>query len=183
MKRFFFFKESLKNMKTSATVTRSSRFVCKQIIQYVDFENADVIVELGAGDGVITHHLLKAMKPNSKLISFEILESFCEKLNEIDDDRLIVINDSAENIGRHLKENGFEEAYDVVSAIPFVTLPKTLAKKILSEVKLYLRPGGNFSQLHYSTLAKGLYEEIFGKVETQFVALNIPPAFLHFCKG
>ncbi len=183
MKGYFFFKESIKNMKTSATVTRSSKHVCKKIIQYVDFENADVIVELGAGDGVITEHLLASMGPNTKLISFEILDQFCDKLRAIDDDRLIVVNDSAEHLNKYLKENGFDKAYDVVSAIPFVALPKELSKKILKEVKRNIRKGGNFSQLHYSTLVKGIYEDIFGEVKTEFVPLNIPPAFLHFCKG
>ncbi len=183
MKGYFFFKESLKNMKTSATVTRSSKFVCKKMIQYVDFENADLIVELGAGDGVITEHILEAMRPDSRLMVFEILDQFCDKIRGIDDERLIVINDSAEHIGKYLKEYGFEQAYDVVSAIPFVALPKELAKTILSEVKKHIRPGGNYSQLHYSTLVKGLYEEFFGEVEIEFVPLNFPPAFIHYCKG
>ncbi len=170
-------------MKTSATITRSSKFVCKKMIQYVDFEHADLIIELGAGDGVITEHILEAMGPNTKLMAFEILDSFCEKLHEIDDDRLIVINDTAENLGKYLEQYGFSQIHDVVSAIPFVALPKDLSKRILKKVKQYIRPGGSYSQLHYSTLAKNIYEEVFGKVETEFVPLNIPPAFLHFCKG
>ncbi len=180
--RLFFFRESLKNMKTSATVTRSSRFVCKKMIEYVDFENADVILELGAGDGVITRHILNSMKPNTKLIVFEILEQFCEKIRQIEDDRLIIIQDSAENLEEHLNRLGYQQVHDVVCAIPFVTLPKELSKNILLQVKKVLRPGGVHVQLHYSTLVKKMYEEIFGIVDIKIVPLNIPPAFLHICR-
>jgi phospholipid N-methyltransferase len=179
----FFAKESIKNMKTSATITPSSKYVCKKMISHVDFQHADVVVELGAGDGVITKYILQEMRPGSKLIVFEILDQFCKKLRQIDDPRLVVIQDSAENMGKHLKEHGYDYAHDVVSAVPFVMLPKELSKRILAEVKQYIRPGGSMVQLHYSTLAKNLYKEIFGKVEVEFVARNIPPAFLHVCRG
>ena len=34
------------------------------------------LVELGAGDGVITEHILKHMKKDAKLLSFEVNEKF-----------------------------------------------------------------------------------------------------------
>lgn len=182
MGRWSFFKESVKNIKYTGTVTRSSRFICKEMISYIDFENADVIVELGAGDGVITRHILKAMKPETKLLVFEISEPFCEEIREIDDDRMVVIQDSAENLEKYLKQYGFSQVHDVISAIPFVVVPDDLAKKIVGEVRKYLRKGGTMVQLHYSLLTKKLYEEAFDDVSIKFVPLNIPPAFLHICK-
>jgi phospholipid N-methyltransferase len=182
MKRFTFFLESMKNMKSTGTVTRSSRFVCRDMISYVDFENADVLVELGAGDGVITKHILNAMKPDTKLLVFEISEVFCDMIRKIEDDRMIVIQDSAENLGKYLNEYGYEQVHDVVSAIPFVVLPDDLAEKIVKEVRKYLRPKGVMVQLHYSMLSKKLYEKIFDKVSIKITPFNIPPAFLHICQ-
>lgn len=173
--------ESIKNMKSTGTVTRSSRFICQKMISYVDFENAKVLVELGAGDGVITKHILKKMRPDAKLLVFEISDVFCDLIREIEDDRMVVIQDSAENLGKYLEEMGFDEVHDVISAIPFVMLPEDLAKSIVTEVKKYLRKGGVMVQLHYSTLSKKLYEDIFDNVKIKFAFLNIPPAFLHIC--
>ncbi len=182
MGKFYFAKESIKQLKTTGTITRTSKKTCQKMVSYLDFENADVIVELGAGDGVITKHILKKMKPNTKLIVFEVLEQFCDKLREIDDDRLIVVQDSAENLPKYLKENGFEKAHDVLSAIPFVVLEDDLAEKILKTVRDNMRKDGILVQLHYSTLAKKIYEKVFKSVKVQFFPMNIPPAFIHLCR-
>ena len=73
-----FFKEGLKNIKTVGTISRSSKSLCKGAIKHVNFEEADLIVELGAGDGVITEHILKNMKKDAKLLAFEVNENFCQ---------------------------------------------------------------------------------------------------------
>ena len=74
MGRIKFFFESLKNIKSVGTVTRSSRYLCQAVVREAALRKAKVVVELGAGDGVMTRHLLKAMAPDAILFSFEILE-------------------------------------------------------------------------------------------------------------
>lgn len=173
-----FFKESIRNLKTVGTFTRSSKFLCQGMIKHVDFKNAKVIVELGAGDGVITKHILKKMSPDAKLMIFEVNANFTSQLNAINDDRLIVVQDSAEHLGKYLDENKLGTVDFIISAIPFVIVPKDIANKIIETCKEYLRPGGLFVQVHYSLIAKKLYEVAFGNVDIHFVPLNIPPAFV-----
>jgi len=178
MKKIEFLKEGLKNLKTIGSVARSSKYLCKGMIKHVDFENADVIVELGAGDGVITKHILNAMKPESILISFEVNEMFCDQLRQIDDKRLIVVEDSAERIGEYLKKHNLPKADYIISAIPFVVLPDELALKIVKECKSAMKKNGLFVQMHYSLITKKFYQNIFGNVDVNFVPINFPPAFV-----
>ena len=178
MKRIDFLRESLKNIKSVGTVTRSSKFACKAMIAPVDFSEANVIVELGAGDGVITEHIIKNMKSDAILLSFEVNPKFCKKIRELDDPRLHVIEDSAEHLGKYLQKHNLKEANYVISAIPFVSLPDELGYAIVGECKKYLKEGGLFVQIHYSLLAKKIYEKIFGNVDINFEPLNIPPAFV-----
>ena len=178
MKKITFLKESLKNLKTVGTVTRSSKYACKAMIAPVNFDNANVIVELGAGDGVITEHIIKAMKPDSILLSFEVNPLFCEKIREINDSRLHVIEDSAEHLEKYLKKHNIKEIDYVISAIPFVSLPDELGYSIVGECKNFLKEGGLFIQIHYSLLAKKIYQRVFGNVKVNFEPLNIPPAFV-----
>ncbi|MCB0620945.1 MAG: hypothetical protein KDC41_20060 [Saprospiraceae bacterium] len=173
-----FFREGLRNLKTVGTLTRSSRFLCRKMVGQLDFSVVDTIVELGAGDGVITHYILEQMRPNARLFAFEVLPTMYEKLQQIDDPRLIVVTDSAENIGHYLNEHGVAEIDCVISAIPFVALPNELGYRIIEACKQYLKKGGLFVQVHYSLLAKKLYEDIFGNVLIKFVPLNVPPAFV-----
>lgn len=181
MTRLKFFVEGIKNIKTTGTITRSSRFVCRKLIEGIDFENTKCIVELGGGDGVVTKHILENMKGDTKLITFEVLPKFCDLLRGLNDDRLIVAQDSAENIQKYLSENGFEKADCVVSTLPFVNIPEPVGKRILNAAKENLKTGGLYSQLNYSLLTKDLYESVFGNVKHDFIMRNVPPAFILTC--
>ena len=173
-----FLRESLRNLKTVGTVTRSSRALCKGAIKPVDFAHARHLVELGAGDGVITKHILEAMHPEARLLAFEVNPAFCARLRELDDARLVVVEDSAERLKEHLSANEFAEVDAVVSAIPFVSLPKSLADSIVRLCRDVLRAGGPYCQVHYSLVRKKVYEGIFGNVKVDFIPLNVPPAFV-----
>ncbi len=180
MRKIEFLKESLKNLKTVGTVTRSAKFLCKEMIEPVNFQKADVIVELGAGDGVVTEHILKKMKPDSKLFAFEVNKAFCDLMREKfkDDQRLIVVEDSAANIANILATHDIEQTEYIISAIPFVSLPDELGYEIVTACKHVLKAGGLYIQIHYSLIMKKMYKSVFGNVATSWVALNIPPAFV-----
>ena len=173
-----FFKESIKNLKTIGTFTRSSKFLCQGMIKHVNFSSAKVIVELGAGDGVITKHILNSMCEDCVLMIFEVNDNFTTHLNDIKDDRLIVIQDSAEKLEYYLDLHNLKNIDYVISAIPFVIIPDNIANDIIMTCKKRLIHGGLYVQVHYSLVAKKLYEQIFGNVNINFVPLNIPPAFV-----
>lgn len=173
-----FLRESLRNIKTVGTVTRSSAPLCRAAIKPVDFATARHIVELGAGDGVITKHILAKMHPEARLMAFEVNPAFCEEMRTINDARLFVVQDSAELLAEYLQSHHFEALDAVVSAIPFVSLPESLADKIVTLCREALRPGAPFSQVHYTLVRKKVYAGIFGNVKIEFVPVNIPPAFV-----
>ena len=173
-----FIKESIKNIKTVGTVTRSSKFVCKSMISHIDFDNAETIVEMGAGDGVITKHILRKMKKDSKLLSFEINEVFCEKIREIKNPKLYLAEDSAENLRKHLDKLKIDQVDFIISALPFVAMPDDLSYRIVEEAHKALKPGGLYIQLHYSLLTQKMYKNVFGNIDINFEPRNIPPAFI-----
>ena len=178
MGAFSFFTEGLKNLKTVGTVTRSSKFLCRAAVNHVDFSQAKVVVELGAGDGVITKHLLRQLRPDAKVLAFEVLPNMAERLRELDDERLIVVEDSAERVGDYLRQHRLPAADFVVSAIPFAALPEAEGARIVEAAKRHLRPNGLYIQVHYSLVRKKMYESVFGNVRHEWVPLNVPPAFV-----
>lgn len=173
-----FLQESLRNLRTVGTVTRSSKYVCRKMVHPIDFSKKLVLIELGAGDGVITHHILDQMSADSHLFVFEVNDVFIEKLQEITDPRVHVIHDSAEHMQKYIEEKGFSQVDYVVSALPFVMFPEDLAERIVKKAASLLKPGGKFIQIHYSLVLKKLYSRIFGNVRIGFVLFNIPPAFV-----
>lgn len=182
MSTFTFLLEGLRNLRTTGTITRSGTALCRAAIDRIDFDRARVIVELGAGDGVITRHILDRLHPEGKVIAFEVFDELCDDMRAIGDPRLIVANDSAENIRYWLDQAGAELADHVVSAIPFAALPEVVGKAIVTAAKDNLRPGGQYNQVHYSLKTKGYYEAAFGQVDPRRVWANLPPAWVLYCR-
>lgn len=150
----------------------------------MDPARANVVVELGPGDGVITHFILERLRPDAQLLIFEINETFVKKLHIAfqDDQRVVVIHDSAENMSRHFEERGITSVDYFISGIPFIMLPEILAERITAACLTWLGKGGLFIQFHYFPSMLPFYKRIFGNVEVDLVPLNIPPALIVSCK-
>jgi len=93
-----------------------------------------------------------------------------------------IIEDSALFIEKHLALRNIKNIDIIISAIPFVILPKDEVQGILKEVRKAMTSTSIFVQLHYSLVLKKIYEKIFTKIKIEFVALNIPPAFIFICQ-
>ncbi|MBK8502673.1 MAG: methyltransferase domain-containing protein [Saprospiraceae bacterium] len=181
MDKIQFLREGIRNIRTVGTITRSSRFLCSKVLSLSNLNDSKCIVELGAGDGVMTKYILRAMPSDAILFAFEINPKFCQILRIIKDPRLHVIEDSAENLEHHLDKHGFKQIDTVFSALPFVMLPDHVSNAIVASCHRFLKPLGQYLQIHYSLLEKNLYKSIFGHVDITFHLLNIPPAFILAC--
>ena len=181
-KKFNFFKEAVKNYKTSGTVTPSSKYLAKKMLREINFSTAKVIIELGPGNGVITHTILKKIKLNTILICFEINEAFYTELKKINHPQLIVIKASAENMREEIKKLGFTQIDYIISSLPLTIIPKELSNNILNESYELLNNKGVFIQYQYSLTYYKKLKDVFGNnIQLSFEPLNFPPAFIYNC--
>lgn len=182
-KKRYFLKEFFKEKKTVGAVSPSSKHLGKKMLQNINFDNCNVIIELGPGTGVFTRMLTNKMKGDSKLIIFELHEAFLNKLQKefANDDRVIIINDSAENIGEHLKEHNLGEVDAVISSLPLTNFNKRLVHTILKQSHQHLKQSGLYIQFQYSLNAQKHLKKIFREVKISFTPRNIPPAFVYTC--
>jgi phospholipid N-methyltransferase len=163
------------------TVSRSSQSMSRKMSEFIDTNHDVIIVELGAGDGVITKHILDKMSPKATLFVFEINPELCEMISKIKDERMILINDGAQYMQIHLEKHGFDHADHIISALPFTILPHALTKEILKISHQMLKKYGLFIQMHYSKTKIDMYQSIFSKVVVSYVPLNIPPGYVFKC--
>jgi phosphatidylethanolamine/phosphatidyl-N-methylethanolamine N-methyltransferase len=184
VQHFDFLRESIRNLRKTGSVARSSRFLCQAIADKIDPKKGKVVVELGPGDGVITEYILRQLEQDAQLVVFEINDAFFEKLQAAfkDEPRIVLIHDGAENMAAHFNQLGINEVDYFISGIPFVMLPESLAVDIISKCKDWLKSGGAFIQFHYSPLLIPMYKRIFGNTKTEFIPLNIPPALVISCR-
>lgn len=181
--KLLFFTTFFKYPKEVASVMPSSKFLIKELLKNINFENASCIVEYGPGTGCITKEILKKAKKEAKIFCFEINNKFCKYLREIiKDDRLVVINDSPENIKKYLKRHKIPKVDYVVSGIPFSAIPKDKKSIIIQETKNTLKTNGKFILYQFLNNVKKHLSSNFSKISIRFVPLNIPPSYVYVCE-
>lgn len=177
-----FISEVFKATGTIGALSPSSSFLAQKMTAPIAFEHANCIVEFGPGTGVFTHKLLEKMHPEAILLAFEINPVFIEELENIQDNRLVVIQDSAEKISEYLQQYQQQQADYIVSSLPFAMIPNEIVDTILQQSDAVLAPQGKFIQFQYSLNAKKRLERFFHKVAIHFTLFNLPPAFVYVCE-
>ena len=165
------------------SIVPSSRFLIKRLLQPIDWEQARVIVEYGPGVGVITAEILRRMRPDAILIAIELNPDFVTHLRStLPDERLKVIEGSAESVGEVLRRFGHDKANYIISGIPFSTIPAAVRERILRNTSAALAPGGAFLVFQFSTRVLEDLQRVFHYVRRKFEPLNVLPAHLFFCE-
>src|SRR5260370_42022114 len=86
--RVVFFQEFLKNPRQIGSITPSSRFLERRIVQIAGVASARRVVELGAGTGGTTRSILAALRPDAKILAVEINPTCAALVAQLDAARL-----------------------------------------------------------------------------------------------
>ena len=169
------------------------------MLRPIRLDQAHTVVEFGPGTGPMTRDLLAAMPEDSRLFAFEISPRFAEYLREfIDDPRLILVEDSAENLGRHLRSHGVDKVDAVVSSLGLTIMPEPVRAKIFEALMGYIHDDTVVTQFQYlhglvfrSRLeieqlrrfnSEHFLRRHFQSVTSDLVWRNLPPAVVYTCK-
>ncbi|WP_197473318.1 MULTISPECIES: class I SAM-dependent methyltransferase [unclassified Erwinia] len=167
-----YLQEFLTDPRKTGTIAPSSGFLCRTMSDAVEWGSCQRIAELGAGDGVLTRHLLSRMRPDAELLAFETNPRFIPKLQAIDDPRLTITTASAETLSHE---------YDAIfSGLPLLSLPQKVRDTILARAASLLSPHGVFVQFQYTSLSEPLISDHFAWHRTR-VLCNLPPAWVYRC--
>ena len=139
------------------------------------------MVQLGVGTGCITREILRRLRPDARLIAFEVNAVFVEECRNLQDDRLVLRHACAGTLEDVLQELGITEIDYVVSSLPLAIMPSDLVDRILSASQEHLAAEGKFLQYQYSLTNLGTLERRFRDVRLGFTLRNLPPAFVYEC--
>ena len=157
----------------------SSRFLIKQLLRDVRWNDVKVIVEYGPGVGTISGEILKRMRPDAKLVVFEINDDFVRVLKKrFNDPRLLVYHQSAADVGDVLRQLALPAVDCAIAGIPFSIMKDEDRQAVLRNTHAALKPGGSFLIYQFSSKVRSDLEKIFGPVRSGFELLNILPARL-----
>ncbi|MBI2633042.1 MAG: methyltransferase [Parcubacteria group bacterium] len=179
--RIRFFVEYVKDPLTVGAIAPSSRFLSQAIVEEINFKNAKVILEIGAGQGHITREIIGKLRNDQKLISFEINKKFTNMLKDIQKDNVVVIEDSAEKIEEYMRIHNIKKVDSIISSLPFTSWNPKIVHSFFECFKKILSPQGNYIQYAAYPRHYGIYKQYFQSIRFKYVFLNIPPTVVYVC--
>jgi phospholipid N-methyltransferase len=181
-----FFTKFLKHGTKIASLAPSSPWLSRATVRNVDWENARVLVELGAGTGPITRVLAEKARPETRVIVLERDPDFSKLLRERFGSlpNFEVIEGDVRDLATMLRDRGIAQVDHIISGLPVPSFPKDLQRDFFRVVHEILAPTGGYSQITELALVyKGLYKRYFEHVKFVFEPRNFPPAGAYHCKG
>ena len=178
-----FVKEVVNSIKNIGAIAPSSRYLANNIIKHIKFDENQIILEFGCGNGAITKQILKQMPSSSRLISLEINDPFlkhCRQKFKVYNN-FEIYNHSAIEFDLLLKQLEIEKVDYLVSSLPLALLPKTDLDVLFEKIPNYLINDGSFVQYQYSLNKYKFLKSVFNSVKLDFTPINLPPAFIYKC--
>lgn len=178
-----FFKEAVSTFKTTGTVKPSSKYLINNCLKNLNFNEDQIILEFGVGNGCITQEILNRISSGSQLISFEVNKNFYSHCkNKFKGyQNFTISNQSAVDFNQILSEYSIERVDYIVSSLPLTLLKEEDVDLLLRKVPTFLQKEGCFVQYQYSLGKYKLLKEIFNNVDIGFTFRNVPPTFVYKC--
>lgn len=169
-----FMREILIDPRSMGAAFPSSRKLAYNMARQVPLNDDGVIVELGAGTGVITKALLERGIAPERLIVVERAAALANYLRRRFP-HITVVQGDAGQLSRLLRPYGCDVTA-VVSSLPLRSLPDGVVCTVMTELNTVLKSGGRFIQFTYDLRPmRGMFYR-FEKIVSQIVWSNMPPA-------
>jgi phosphatidylethanolamine/phosphatidyl-N-methylethanolamine N-methyltransferase len=175
----------LKQGTAIASLAPSSPWLSRTTVRNIDWQSAEVIVELGAGTGPITRVIAERARPGCRVVVLERDPDFCRLLRERFQalPNFDVIEGDVRDLATILSQRGIGRADHIVSGLPVPSFPKELQLGLFRVVDQVLKPEGTFNQItELPWVYWGFYRRYFEEVRFVFEPRNIPPAGAYFCR-
>ena len=169
-----FMREILINPRAMGAAFPSSRKLAYNMARQVPLSGAGIIVELGAGTGVVTEALLERGIAPGRLIVVERAAALAAYLRRRFP-QVTVIQGDARHLGRLLGKHN-PEVTAVVSSLPLRSLPDGVVRTIMAELNAVLKHGGRLIQFTYDLRPMAGVFYRFERIVSKIVWSNVPPA-------
>ena len=178
--------------KTTGALAPSSPALADCITDLAPLKDAKVIVEFGPGTGVFTEYIQKKKQPDAYFLAMEINPVFAKATKERCPE-VNVIQDSAENTLKYLKQAGYDSCDVIISGLPWTRFEDELQDKLLNATYECLREKGKFLTFAYffspwvPSGKKFLHYKLPQKFNNKYsrspiIFKNFPPCHVYICE-
>ncbi|WP_270933272.1 class I SAM-dependent methyltransferase [Falsiroseomonas oryzae] len=170
-----FLRRWLANPLQMGSVIPSSPALCRRIAALVELAEDEVVVELGAGTGVISRALLEAGVPPERLVVVEIVRDMAEHLRGVLPG-VNVIQGDAFDLAHALPARLHRKVGTAICGIPLVMLPLAQQRRFVDAVES-VAPGKGFLLYTYCITSPLPYRKLgLQATREAWTPWNIPPA-------
>lgn len=170
-----FFRRWLANPLQMGSVIPSSPSLCNRIASLVSREPDEVVLELGAGTGVVSRALLAAGVPPERLVVVEIVPEMAGHLRQVLPGVKVVCGDAFQ-LARDLPERMHGKVGTAICGIPLVLLPLAQQQRFVDAVEA-VAPGKGFLLYTYCITSPLPYRKLGLTARREaWTPLNFPPA-------
>jgi phosphatidylethanolamine/phosphatidyl-N-methylethanolamine N-methyltransferase len=185
-----FLREFLRDPIHTGAIAPSSAGLAKTMTEWIDWENARVVLELGPGTGVFTRPILDRLRPNARFLAIELNAVFVTELRQ-QFAGVEICHDNVGNLEAICARAWITEVDAILSGLPWASFPADLQARCLHAITRVLRPVGQFCTFAYlqglclpaGRRFRRLLGQHFSRVEcSATVWQNLPPAFVYRCR-
>lgn len=172
-----FLQELVNNPRQIGAVLPSSRNLAVAMARWLPHGSDDYALELGPGTGAVSQALIERGLREDRLIAIERSPKLADHLR-FRFPRAKIITGDAFELDTLLKRNfpGACHISTVISSLPLMNFPPTIAHKLARKIRAVLPPGGKLVQYTYRIGRTPKAAAHFDFVATNVVWLNFPPA-------
>jgi phosphatidylethanolamine/phosphatidyl-N-methylethanolamine N-methyltransferase len=180
----------LRSPREVGAIAPSSYALGDRLAAVVPRRDDAVIVELGAGTGMVTARIERRRSPASTLLAFERNPQLAMEVKR-QAPRAHVIADDARRLRLHLEERGLTTVDAIVCGLPWANFSEEEQSELLGVITSVLGAGGvftTFAYLHALVLPQARqfrdalatwFDEV---LPTRAVLRNLPPAITYACR-
>jgi len=172
---WLFFRRWLANPIQMGSVTPSSPALCRLITQRIVRESEEIVLELGAGTGVISRAIIASGVPAERLVVVEIVPEMA-KILRAGLTGAILIEGDAWRLPELLPRTWHGRIGTVVCGIPLVLLPLARQRGLLDAIEA-VAPGRGFLHFSYCATSPLPYQKLgLSARRESWTLMNFPPA-------
>jgi phospholipid N-methyltransferase len=170
-----FAREILRNPRIMGAGLPSTPRLARAMANFVPMIENELVVELGAGTGIVTQALLQRGIVPERLIAIEQAHTLTEYLHQRYP-QVKIINGDALHLSQ-LLGNDSQKVTTIVSSLPFRSLPHGIGHGIIEQIKAILPKNGLLIQFTYDISGRTQFlPSEFQRVSHKIVWRNFPPA-------
>lgn len=174
-----FLKGFAKHPAMVGSVVPSSDRLIGHMLSRVEWDKVDLFVEYGPGVGTFCRTVLSHMKGDATYIAIDTNPDFIDYLTrDIADSRFHAVLGSAADVEAIVAAHGFDHADQILSGMPFATLPEGVGSAIVAATYRALRPGGTFLVYLYRKRVLDFLVPHFARIDRAYEWVNVPPCHL-----